>query len=63
MALQSEGMAAALPRGESVDTEQSVRVANVLSRLVSRLGRRAKALTPGRHDSHATCRYRPVRCS
>jgi hypothetical protein len=44
--IQSEQLAAALARGESVDTEQSVRVANVLGRLLSRLERRGKALRP-----------------
>jgi len=41
--IQSEQNAAALARGESIDTEQSVRVANVLNRLLGRLERRAKA--------------------
>jgi hypothetical protein len=44
--IQSEQLAAALARGESVDTEQSVRIANVLNRLLGRLERRAKALAP-----------------
>jgi hypothetical protein len=45
VSLQSEAMAASLARGDGVDPEQSVRVANVLSRLVSRLERR-KRISP-----------------
>ena len=44
--LQSDAMASALARGESVDPEQSVRVANSLSRILTRLERRAKAVAP-----------------
>jgi hypothetical protein len=44
--LQSEAVAASLAKGESVDPEQSVRIGNALSRLLSRLERRAKAVAP-----------------
>jgi hypothetical protein len=44
--LLSEHLAAAQARGENVDTEQAVRVGNVLQRLLARLDRRARALTP-----------------
>ena len=37
VSVQSESMASALARGEWVDPEQSVRVANTLSKLVNRL--------------------------
>ncbi len=42
----SEQIAAALARGESVNVEQAVRVGNMLQRILGRLDRRAKALTP-----------------
>jgi hypothetical protein len=44
--LLSEAQAASLARGESVDAEQAVRVANTLAKLLRQLERRAAALKP-----------------
>ena len=42
----AEALQAQLANGRSVDSEQSVRVSNVLARLLSQLERRRKALAP-----------------
>jgi hypothetical protein len=44
--VESEEVRDALARGAPVDSEQSVRVSNVLSRLLGQLERRRKALAP-----------------
>jgi len=48
MTILSEAMAASLVRGEAVDTEQSTRAANALSRLLRQLERRELALKHSR---------------
>jgi hypothetical protein len=42
----SEQKASAIARGENVNLEDAVRIANTLQRLLARLDRRSKALTP-----------------
>jgi hypothetical protein len=45
-ALEAEIMRDALARGAEVDAEQSVRIGNILSRLLAQLERRRKATAP-----------------
>jgi hypothetical protein len=44
--IEAEAMQSALANGERVDPEQSVRISNVLSRLLGQLEQRRKALAP-----------------
>lgn len=61
--IESERNAAALARGEAVDSEQSVRIANSLARMISRLDKRRAALEPpaprGAKPSRTASRRRP----